>query len=154
MYFIWQMSFVFVFVYLCKLHARRLSTNMDQVLSLYLDGWTDETTKKDITITGLTAKNRPYHIMHTNRSLILSTATLSTTDRLRPTDPTTQCVTSGVKRPGREADHSPSSSAEVKNSGAMPPLNQHVFMARSLINSTHKNAVRVTEQINLQSFKL
>jgi hypothetical protein len=27
----------------------------------------------------------------------------------------------GVKRPGREADHSPSS-AEVKNGGAVPPL--------------------------------
>jgi hypothetical protein len=28
----------------------------------------------------------------------------------------------GVKRPGREADHSPSSSVEVKNGGAIPPL--------------------------------
>jgi hypothetical protein len=28
----------------------------------------------------------------------------------------------GVKRPGREADHSPPSSAEVKNGGALPPL--------------------------------
>jgi hypothetical protein len=28
----------------------------------------------------------------------------------------------GVKRPGREADHSPLSSAEVKNGGAIPPL--------------------------------
>jgi hypothetical protein len=27
-----------------------------------------------------------------------------------------------VKRPGREADHSPQSSAEVKNGGAIPPL--------------------------------
>jgi hypothetical protein len=27
-----------------------------------------------------------------------------------------------LKRPGREADHSPSSSAEVKNGGAIPPL--------------------------------
>jgi hypothetical protein len=27
-----------------------------------------------------------------------------------------------VKRPGREADHSPPSSVEVKNGGAMPPL--------------------------------
>jgi hypothetical protein len=29
---------------------------------------------------------------------------------------------SGVKRPGREADHSFLSSAEVKNGGAIPPL--------------------------------
>jgi hypothetical protein len=28
----------------------------------------------------------------------------------------------GVKRPGRETDHSPPSSAEVKNGGAIPPL--------------------------------
>jgi hypothetical protein len=28
----------------------------------------------------------------------------------------------GVKRPVREADHSPSSSAVVKNGGAIPPL--------------------------------
>jgi hypothetical protein len=32
----------------------------------------------------------------------------------------------GVKRPGREADHLPPSSAEVKNGGAIPPLpNKH-----------------------------
>jgi hypothetical protein len=29
---------------------------------------------------------------------------------------------SGAKRPGREGDHSPSSSAEVKNGGAILPL--------------------------------
>jgi hypothetical protein len=33
----------------------------------------------------------------------------------------------GVRRPGREADHSPPSSAEVKNGAAIPPL-LHVFM--------------------------
>jgi hypothetical protein len=32
-------------------------------------------------------------------------------------------LTSGdLERPGREADHLPQSSAEVKNSGASPPL--------------------------------
>jgi hypothetical protein len=30
-------------------------------------------------------------------------------------------VSSGLKRQGREADHSPPSSAEVKNDGAIPP---------------------------------
>jgi hypothetical protein len=35
----------------------------------------------------------------------------------------------GVKRPGRESDHSPQSSAEVKNAGSLPPLPQYVFMA-------------------------
>jgi hypothetical protein len=43
-----------------------------------------------------------------------------------PTQPPIQWVPEalslGVKRPGREADHSPPSSAEVKKSGAIPPL--------------------------------
>jgi hypothetical protein len=39
----------------------------------------------------------------------------------------------GVKRPGREADHSPPTSAEAKNGGAIPPL-PYVFMAQCLIN--------------------
>jgi hypothetical protein len=42
-----------------------------------------------------------------------------------PTQPPIQWVPApcspGVIRPGREADHSPQSSAEVKNGGAMTP---------------------------------
>jgi hypothetical protein len=34
-----------------------------------------------------------------------------------------------VKRPGREADHSPSSNADVKNGGDIPPLPPCVFTA-------------------------
>jgi hypothetical protein len=34
----------------------------------------------------------------------------------------------GVKRPGREADHSPSSSAEAKNAWNFTPTPQYVFM--------------------------
>jgi hypothetical protein len=34
----------------------------------------------------------------------------------------TWALSMGVKWPGREADHSPPSSAEVKNGGAIPPL--------------------------------
>jgi hypothetical protein len=45
---------------------------------------------------------------------------------LGPTQPPIQCVpgalSPGVKRLGREADHSPPSSAEVKNDGAIPTL--------------------------------
>jgi hypothetical protein len=45
---------------------------------------------------------------------------------LRPTQPPTQLVpgtlSPGVKRPGREADHLPPSSVDVKNGGAVPPL--------------------------------
>jgi hypothetical protein len=33
-------------------------------------------------------------------------------------------LSSGVMRPGREADHSPPSVAEVKKSGVIPPLPQ------------------------------
>jgi hypothetical protein len=35
----------------------------------------------------------------------------------------------GKERPGREADHSPLSSAQVKKVGAMPPLTQNASMA-------------------------
>jgi hypothetical protein len=45
---------------------------------------------------------------------------------LGPTEPPIQwvsgAVSSGVKRQGREAEHSPSSSAEAKNGGAIPSL--------------------------------
>jgi hypothetical protein len=36
---------------------------------------------------------------------------------------------SDVKQSGREADHSPPSSVEVKNAGAIPQLLPYVFMA-------------------------
>jgi hypothetical protein len=35
----------------------------------------------------------------------------------------------GIKRPGREADHSPPSSAEVKNVWTVLALHQNAFMA-------------------------
>jgi hypothetical protein len=45
---------------------------------------------------------------------------------LGPTQPSIQWIpkaaSSEVKRPVRESDHSPPSSAEVKNGGAIPPL--------------------------------
>jgi hypothetical protein len=43
-------------------------------------------------------------------------------------------VSPGVKRTGREADHSPPSSVDVKDSAAMSPLPPYVFMARCSIN--------------------
>jgi hypothetical protein len=40
----------------------------------------------------------------------------------RPVQPASNPMGTGVKRPGREADHSPPSRAEVKKGGAIPPL--------------------------------
>jgi hypothetical protein len=55
---------------------------------------------------------------------------------LEPTQPPIQWVpgalTPGVKRPGREADHSLPTSAEVKNTWGYAPFPQYVFMAWSL----------------------
>jgi hypothetical protein len=52
---------------------------------------------------------------------------------LGPTHPPVQWVPAalslGVKRPGREADHSPPSSAEVENAWSYIPTPQYVFMA-------------------------
>jgi hypothetical protein len=52
---------------------------------------------------------------------------------LGPTYPHIQWVSGavslGVKRPGREADHSPPSSAEVKNAWSYTSTPQHTFMA-------------------------
>jgi hypothetical protein len=39
----------------------------------------------------------------------------------------------GVKRPGREADHSPPSSAEVKNAWSYTSTLQYVFMVWCLV---------------------
>jgi hypothetical protein len=56
---------------------------------------------------------------------------------LRPTKPPIRRVpgeiSPGIKWPGREADHSPPSTANVKNDGVIPPL-PHVFMVQCLIN--------------------
>jgi hypothetical protein len=63
----------------------------------------------------------------------------TTTSRtaLGPTQPPLQWVPGalsvGVKRPGREADHSPPSSAEVKNAWSYTSAPQYVFMAWCLV---------------------
>jgi hypothetical protein len=48
----------------------------------------------------------------------------------------------GVKRPGREADHSPLSDAEVKNAWSYTSTPQYVFMAWCLVE--HRGNVTFT----------
>jgi hypothetical protein len=50
-----------------------------------------------------------------------------------PTKLIPRAISPGVKYLGREADHSPPPSGEVKKCGAIPPL-PHVFMTSCLIN--------------------
>jgi hypothetical protein len=56
---------------------------------------------------------------------------------LVPTRPPIQWVQGslslGLKRPGREADHSPPSSPEVKNAWRYTSIPEYVFMARCLV---------------------
>jgi hypothetical protein len=56
---------------------------------------------------------------------------------LGPTQPPIQWVPAafslGVKRPGREVDHLPPSSAEVKNASSYTSTPQYVFMAWCLV---------------------
>jgi hypothetical protein len=56
---------------------------------------------------------------------------------LGPTQPPIQWVQGplslGVKQPGREADHSPPSSTEVKNAWSYTSTSQYVFMAWCLV---------------------
>jgi hypothetical protein len=56
---------------------------------------------------------------------------------LGPTQPPIQwepgAISLGVKRPGREADHPPPSSAEVKNAWSYTSIPEYVFMAWCLV---------------------
>jgi hypothetical protein len=73
---------------------------------------------------------------------------------LAPTQPPTQWVegplSSEVERPGREADHSPPSSAEVKNSRAIPSL-PHASSWRGAWLLKHRNNFTFTSEGSLAS---
>jgi hypothetical protein len=75
------------------------------------------------------------------RGLGIFTFTTASRTALGPTQPPIKWVrralSLGVKRPEREADHSPPSSAEVKNSWSYTATAQYVFMAWCLVN--HKD---------------
>jgi hypothetical protein len=62
-----------------------------------------------IEIRFLVGEGRDYSLLH---SVQTGSGAESVPEALSP----------GVKRQGREADHSPPSRAEVKNGGAVPPL--------------------------------
>jgi hypothetical protein len=80
-------------------------------------------------------ENSPYLPMLLNKTTeIKKNYFTASRPAQRPTKPmSTRSSSPGLKRPGREADHSSPSSAEIKNGGVIPPL-PHVFMARCLIN--------------------
>jgi hypothetical protein len=64
----------------------------------------------------------------------------------------TRALSLGVKRSGREADHSPPSSAEVKNvCRAIPPLPQYVFMAWCLVK--HRYNFTFTVRVDIEVTK-
>jgi hypothetical protein len=86
---------------------------------------------------GLRAGRPGFDSRQAHEIFLLSTASRPT---LGPTQPPIKGVSEafylGVKRPGGEADHSPTSSAEVKNGGAIPPLpNTFSLSGASLIKN-------------------
>jgi hypothetical protein len=83
--------------------------------------------------------SRPTSLLVSNRISVLCIFYLCTASRtaLGPTQPPILWVPGalslGVKRPGREADHSPPSSAEVKNAWSYTSTPPYVFMAWCLV---------------------
>jgi hypothetical protein len=77
-----------------------------------------------------------------------------------PTQPPIQWVpralSLGIKRPGREADHSPPSSAEVKDGWSYTAIPQYVFMAWCLVkhkeNFTFQTSYNLLQQFILYWF--
>jgi hypothetical protein len=74
---------------------------------------------------------------YSRRGLGIFLFTTASRTALGPTQPPIQWVPGvlsvGVKRPGREADHSPPSSAEVKNAWRYTSTPQYVFMMWCLV---------------------
>jgi hypothetical protein len=62
---------------------------------------------------------------------------------LGPTQPPIQWVPGvlylGVRRPGREADHSPPTSAEVENAWRYIPIPQYDFLAWYSVKKKHRD---------------
>jgi hypothetical protein len=90
------------------------------------------------TVTNLRAGRPGFDSRHKRGPFLFATASRPV---LGPTQPLIQCVpgalSPGVKRTGREADHSPPSSAEIKNAWSYISPPPHVFMAWHLVK--HRN---------------
>jgi hypothetical protein len=75
------------------------------------------------------------------RGMVIFLFTTASTTALGPTQLPSQWISGalslGVKRPGRELDHSPASSAEVKNAWSYIPLPQYSFMAWCSVKHRH-----------------
>jgi hypothetical protein len=71
----------------------------------------------------------PYEMSYRHNRISL--VTLGRTQP--PIQSVPEALSLGVKRPGREADHSPSSSAEVKNAWSYTCTPQYVSMAWCLV---------------------
>jgi hypothetical protein len=76
---------------------------------------------------------------------------------LGPTQPPIQWIPGalslGVKRPGREADHSSPSSAEVNNAWSYTSTLQYVFMARCLVKHRDNFTLPLPSNVSLQGYK-
>jgi hypothetical protein len=71
---------------------------------------------------GLQAERPGIHSRQGQEIFLLYTASRLALGPAQPPIQWVPWVFPGVKRPGRAADHSPPSSAKVKNTGAIPPL--------------------------------
>jgi hypothetical protein len=58
----------------------------------------------------------------------------------------------GLKEPGREADHSPPSTAEYKKAWNYTSTNPYVFMAYCLVKPRHRVRMNLTNEISEKYF--
>jgi hypothetical protein len=92
------------------------------------------------------------------RGLGIFLFTTASRTALGPTQPPIQWIPGalslGIKRPGREADHSPPSSAEVKNAWSYTSTPRNVFMAWCLVKHRGKFTFTYLLQVgSLQVFR-
>jgi hypothetical protein len=93
-----------------------------------------------ISLTGYWATGLVIGGFESRQGLGISLFTTASRPALGPTQPPIQCVPGalslGIKRPGREADHSPPSSVEVKNMWIFTSTPQYASMAWCLVTKS------------------